>query len=207
MRTRTWRLFGIGSTGGKPAAAIDLKVVIDILRNCVFQQPDPNDWGSYPGSSVPVSPAFALVGFVGLCLLVGASGGTITVQSLNTWYSALVTPAGTPPNWLFAPVWAALYVMIGVSGWQVWQRQGGSRPLRLWGWQLLANAFWVPAFFGLHSPGLGLAVMAVMLTLAGLTIRSFRRIRRSAAWLMVPYFAWCLFAAYLDAGIWLLNRI
>ena len=149
----------------------------------------------------------ALVGFVGLCLLVGASGGTISARSINTWYSTLVYPPGTPPNWLFAPAWTILYVSVGFAGWLVWQRKGASRPLRLWGWQLAANALWVPAFFGLHSPALAMAVMLVMLVMIVLTIRSFRRIRPAAAWLMMPYLAWCLFAAYLNSGFLLLNRV
>ena len=149
----------------------------------------------------------ALVGFVGLCLLVGASGGTISARSIQTWYSTLVYPLGTPPNWLFAPAWTALYFIVGTAGWLVWQRKGASRPLRLWGWQLAANALWVPAFFGLHSPALAMAVMVLMLTMIVLTIRSFWRIRPVAAWLMLPYFAWCLFAAYLNAGFLVLNKI
>jgi len=147
----------------------------------------------------------ALVGFVGLCLLVGASGGTITAHALEPWYASLAYPPLTPPNWLFAPAWTVLYVMLGVSGWMVWQRKGACRPLRMWGWQLAANALWVPAFFGLHSPRLGLAVMAVMLTLIVLTMRSFRRVSAVAGWVMTPYFLWCVFAAYLNAGFWVLN--
>ena len=109
-----------------------------------------------PGSSVPVSSILALVGFVGLCLLVGAVGGSLPAHALQVWYPSLTPPPGTPPNWVFAPVWSALYVMIGVAAWLVWKRRGPSRALRLWGWQLAANALWAPAFFGLRSPPLGM---------------------------------------------------
>ena len=148
----------------------------------------------------------ALVGFVGLCLLVGVAGGTITARSLHTWYASLHAPPGTPPNWVFAPVWSVLYVMIGVAAWLVWRRSGASGPLRLWGWQLAANAMWVPAFFGLHSPPLAMAVVLVLIALTAITVRFFARIRRVAAWLMLPYLGWVLFAAYINAGFWLLNR-
>jgi tryptophan-rich sensory protein len=180
-------------------------IVSDHERNCVFQQSGPNDWGSFPGSSVPVSPALALVGFVGLCLLVGIVGGSMTVRAIHHWYQALHQPPGTPPNWLFAPVWTTLYVMIGVAGWLVWRRLGAAPPLRLWGWQLAANALWAPAFFGVHSPALAMGVMIVLLFLIALTIRSFRRIHRLAAILMAPYGAWCVYAAYLNAGFLVLN--
>jgi benzodiazapine receptor len=155
---------------------------------------------------VPVSPVFALVGFVGLCLLVGAVGGSITVRAVHGWYQALHAPPGTPPNWVFAPVWSTLYVMIGVAGWLIWKRLGASRSLRLWGWQLAANALWAPAFFGLHSPVLAMGVMFMLLFLVALTIRAFRRVQRTAAMLMAPYGVWCLYAAYLNAGFLLLNH-
>ncbi len=155
---------------------------------------------------MPVSPALALVGFVGLCLLVGAVDGSMTARMLHGWYGRLHAPPGTPPNWAFAPVWTALYVMIGVAAWLVWRRLGAGQPLRLWGWQLAANALWVPAFFGLQSPALALGVMGLLLVLIGFTVRSFRRVHRLAAVLMLPYGAWCLYATYLNAGFLLLNQ-
>ncbi len=179
----------------------------DHERICVFQQSGPNDWGSFPGSSVPVSPALALVGFVGLCVLVGAVGGSMTARAVHHWYATLHAPPGTPPNWVFAPVWGTLYVMIGVAGWLVWKRLGAAPSLRLWGWQLAANALWAPVFFGLHSPAFAMVVIVLMLLLIGLTIRAFRRINRAAFLLMLPYAFWCLYAAYLNAGFVVLNHI
>ena len=147
----------------------------------------------------------ALVGFVGLCLLVGAAGGAIMAGTDRGWYASLVRPPGTPPNWVFGPVWTCLYALIGVAGWMVWRRTTATRPLRLWGWQLAANAFWVPAFFALRSPLLALADMIVLLVLTLLTIRAFAPVQRLAAWLMAPYLAWICLAAYLTAGFWWLN--
>lgn len=144
---------------------------------------------------------------MGLCLLVGATGGAITAGSVQSWYAALHHPPGTPPDWVFAPVWSVLYGMMGVAGWLVWRRRGPARELRLWGWQLAANAAWTPAFFGLHSPALAMAVMVVLLALIVLTILAFRRCNAAAAWLMTPYLAWCLYAAYLNAGCWWLNAV
>jgi benzodiazapine receptor len=148
----------------------------------------------------------ALVGFVGLCLLVGAVSGSMTARAIHGWYQTLHAPPGTPPIWVFAPVWSALYVMIGVAAWLVWKRLGAARSLRLWGWQLAANALWAPAFFGLHSPALAMGVIIVLLVFVALTTRAFRRVQRAAAALMVPYGAWCLYAAYLNAGFLLLNH-
>jgi tryptophan-rich sensory protein len=142
-----------------------------------------------------------------LCLLVGAASGGVTEAGVKTWYPTLAAPPGTPPNWVFAPVWTVLFVMMGVGAWLVW-RQPLHRPaLRLWGWQLAVNAAWSQAFFGLHSTALGLAVILPMLLLIALTIRAFARIHTVAAGLLVPYIAWTGYATYLNLGFWWLNHV
>ena len=153
-----------------------------------------------------------MIGFVGLCLLVGASSAAINAGSVGTWYLTLAPPPGNPPNWLFPPVWTVLYVLIGVSAWLVWRRTDalGARPyaaLRLWGWQLGLGALWTPAFFGLHSTGLGLLVILPLLASIVLTLRAFARVEPRAAILLAPYLAWVAFATYLNAGFWWLNRV
>ena len=148
----------------------------------------------------------ALIGFVGLCLLVGAAGGGLTADAVRQWYPSLVAPPLTPPPWVFAPVWTVLYIMIGVSAWLVWLRPGSYPALRIWGWQLAANAVWPAAFFGMRSPALGLPVIALMLLLTAMTIRAFHPRSLPAALLLLPYLAWSLFATYLNAGFWWLNR-
>lgn len=130
----------------------------------------------------------------------------MTAQSVNGWYRLQVHPPGTPPNWVFGPVWTVLYVMMGVAAWLVWKRVGAGPGLRLWGWQLLVNALWTPAFFGLRNPALGLAVILTMLVLIVLTIRAFARVERRAAALMLPYLAWSCYATWLNVGFWWLNR-
>ena len=148
----------------------------------------------------------ALVGFVGLCLLVGAAGGTLTESGLRGWYLSLAQPPGTPPNWVFAPVWALLYVLIGLSAWLVWERPAHRRALRTWGWQLLLNAAWTPAFFGLGQIALALVVIVALIGAICHTIIVFARVRPAAALLLAPYLAWTCYAAYLNAGFWWLNR-
>lgn len=187
-------------------ATSDLTIVSALERSGVFQQSGPDDWGPFPGSSAPVSPVLALVGFVGLSLLVGVVDGSMTARAIHTWYTRLNAPPGTPPNWVVAPVWAALYLMIGIAAWLVWRRIGAARPLRLWGWQLAANALWAPFFFGLRSPALAMVAIVILLILIAMPIRGFRQVQRPAAVLMLPYGAWCLYAAYLNAGFLLLNR-
>jgi translocator protein len=145
------------------------------------------------------------VGFVGLCLLVGVVDGELAASSLATWYLSLTPPPGTPPSWLFAPLWSALYVLVGLAGWRVWRRAGASAALRLWGWQLLLSALWTPAFFALHSTAAGLLVILALWPILVLTVRAFVRVEPAAAVLMLPDVAWTGFATYLAAGFWWLN--
>lgn len=149
----------------------------------------------------------ALIGFVGLCLFAGAVGGGITVANVKGWYATLIRPPGTPPAWIFGPVWTVLYLMIGTAAWRIWRRPsaGQRRALILWGWQLLANALWTPAFFGLHSPALAMAVILVLLGLIGRTIAAFSAQDRLAAGLLLPYATWTCYATYLNAGFLWLN--
>jgi len=149
----------------------------------------------------------ALVGFVGLCLLVGAADTAFVRDGGLAWYLSLTAPPGTPPTWLFAPAWMALYLAIGTAAWLVWRRVGAGAALRLWGWQIAANAFWTPAFFGLHQFALALGVNLVLLALVALTTRAFARLVPAAGWLMLPCLGWTAYAAYLTAGFWWLNGV
>ena len=140
----------------------------------------------------------------------GVSAGAITAANGGNWYSSLVRPPGTPPNVVFGPVWTLLYVLMGVSAWLIWRRvdqavERSYRALRLWGWQLLLNALWTPAFFGLHSLSVALAVIVLLVVAVALTVRAFAAIDRRAAGLLVPYLGWTAYAAYLTAGFWTLN--
>ena len=152
-----------------------------------------------------VSAAF-LLGFIGLCFAVGGIAGAVTDPNLSAWYDKLVRPPATPPNWVFPVVWSSQYVLIGTAAWLVWQRRAGRRALWPWFVQLVFNFLWSPAFFGLHSPVLGLVVIAPLLATVVLTIRSFAQVRPLAAWLMVPYLIWGSYATYLNIGFFYLNR-
>jgi translocator protein len=151
----------------------------------------------------------ALLGFLGLCLLVGLTAATVTASSVHSWYPTLIRPPGTPPNWVFGPVWAALYVMMAVAAWLVWRGDDPARyrALLLWGWQLLVNALWTPAFFGLRSTRLGMLVILPLPVLVALTALRFAPQSRVAAALLAPYLLWSLYAAYLTTGFFILNAL
>ncbi len=186
-----------------------------VTASVAFQPPAPSALPPLPGAGggssneprfTPSRPWLALLGFVGLCLLVGAAGGALTATSVHDWYPTLNAPPGKPPNWVFGPVWTTLYVMMGASAWLVWKRAGAGPALRLWGWHLAANALWTPLFFGLRNPGAALIGILLLLVLLIATIRAFRRVSRLAEVLLWPYLAWVLFATWLNLGFWWLNR-
>jgi len=150
-----------------------------------------------------------LVGAVLLCLAVGAVGGLATASSVRDWYPTLVKPSFNPPAWVFGPVWTTLYVMMGVSAFLVWRQRRHDlrwKPATLaFAVQLLLNALWSPAFFGLRWPEAGLVVIMLLWIAIVVTIALQRRVSTPAAVLMLPYLAWVSFATVLNASLTWLN--
>jgi tryptophan-rich sensory protein len=144
------------------------------------------------------------------CLAAGAIGSVFTRSAIPTWYATLEKPFFTPPNWLFAPVWTLLYILMGVAAFLVWRKGLENRGVRIalivFLIQLVLNALWSVVFFGLESPLYGLVVIAVLWIAILVTVIKFFRISRVASVLMWPYLLWVTFAAVLNSSIWMLNR-
>lgn len=136
-------------------------------------------------------------------LLVGFTSGFFT--QTGQWYAELAKPALNPPNAVFGPVWTALYLLMGVSLYRVWRRGFEGNSLYYFAGQLVLNGLWSFLFFALQIPAIAFAELIVLVVAIVLTIRSFYRIDRTAAYLLLPYLAWVLFAGYLNLGIVLLN--
>jgi len=150
----------------------------------------------------------ALAVFVALCACVSALGGWVTAGSVGNWYAALQKPSFNPPNWLFAPVWTALYLMIAVAGWRAWRKSTGQQrraALTVYGVQLGLNLSWSFVFFGAHEVGGALANIAALLAAIAVNAVLFWRIDRAAGALLLPYAAWVSFATLLNAALWRLN--
>jgi len=145
---------------------------------------------------------------LGLSLSAGFLGAWATASSVDSWYQGLNRPWWTPPDALFAPVWTALYILMGVAAWLVWKRADDHRvgwPLSLYALQLLLNALWSYLFFGLRSPGAALIEIIVLWAAIAATAAGFARVDRRAAWLMAPYLAWVSFAMALNFALWRMN--
>lgn len=149
-----------------------------------------------------------------LCILVveilGSLSGLLTVSSIKDWYATLTQPPGTPPNWVFGPVWTLLYAMIGTSIALVWHADADPpvkrKAIILFLVQFALNLAWTPIFFGAHQLGLALIVILLLLAAIIATVFAFRPVNRTASWLLLPYALWVSYATWLNAGYWHLNR-
>jgi len=146
--------------------------------------------------------------FLALCLAVSALGAAATATSVGTWYRTLAKPLFNPPDWIFAPVWTALYFMMALAAWRVWRRDGlreARAALTLFALQLALNLAWSVLFFGMRAIGAALIEIVVLLVAILATTQVFWRRDRVAGMLFVPYAAWVAFAVVLNAALWRLN--
>ena len=157
---------------------------------------------------VPSKKWLGLVAFIVVCLAISALGAAVTAQSVGTWYQTLKKPPFNPPDWVFAPVWTALYLMIAVAGWRVWRVRGltgAPAAMSAYAAQLALNLAWSFLFFGARAIGLAFAEILLLLATIFVNILLFWRIDRLAGWPLVPYAAWVLFATALNFELWRLN--
>ena len=146
----------------------------------------------------------ALAAFILVVLGCGSLIGLVVRP--DPWYATLNKPPFNPPDWVFAPVWTALYVMIAIAGWRTWMRDGlRSRAMKLWLVQMALNFSWTPMFFGAHAPKAALVIiLALLISIVSFIFAAWPR-DRIAASLFVPYAAWVAFASVLNGAIVVLN--
>ena len=111
----------------------------------------------------------AILSLIVFLALTAAAAATGIQFRPGEWYESLVKPGWTPPNWLFPPVWTALYIMIAVAGWRVWLAQGLGRATVIWAVALALNAVWSYIMFGQHQ----IALAAIDIVALGLVIVAF----------------------------------
>lgn len=148
-----------------------------------------------------------------VCLAIPlAAGGFSAFWSMDGMkrFEQAVKPPLTPPGWVFAIAWAILYLMMGYASYQVWRsgapRKRIDRALAWYGAQLAANFWWSPLFFRWEMYLAALFWLVLLLVLAVMAAIRFGKCQRKAGYLMILYLCWLLFAGYLNAGVWLLNR-
>ena len=149
-----------------------------------------------------------LVASVILCQIAGFLGSLSTTAAIPTWYATLRKPFFTPPNWIFSPVWISLFILMGISLFFVWRRQGHpqlKKALIFFFVQLILNVLWSLAFFGLRLPLLGFIDIILLWIAILLTILHFLKVSKFAGVLLIPYLLWVGFATLLNLSLWILN--
>ena len=145
------------------------------------------------------------------CLAIGYFSGMETRSAITTWYPTLVKPSFNPPNWIFAPVWSMLYIMMGVAAGLVWnyidhEKEAVKNALIFFAVQLGLNALWSFLFFGLKNPLLAGVEIVILWLMIYETYTKFAKINSIAGYLFIPYLLWVSFAMVLNGSIWWLNR-
>lgn len=153
-------------------------------------------------------PVAFLINIV-ITLGIGALGGLATSESVKTWYPTLNKPSFNPPNWLFAPVWTSLYILIGIAAYLVWIKRDKiahfPRVLAIYFIQLILNLCWSFIFFSLHEIGFALFEIIILLIVIVVNAMAFYKIDKWAGYLFIPYILWVSFASFLTYSIFMLN--
>ena len=144
-----------------------------------------------------------------ICILIAhAAGLSGLIASPDAWYEQLDKPEFQPSGSVFAPVWLALYTLIGISLFMIWQKRqtiNFTAPAVAFAAQWILNFSWTILFFGSHNPGAALVDILLLLLVIFIMMIMYSRISPLAGLLLVPYFLWTVFAMFLNLSIWELN--
>jgi translocator protein len=144
-----------------------------------------------------------------LCLSVGTVEGLVTRPEIATWYAGLIKPSWTPAPLVFPIAWTALYILMAVSFWRLWDLETRSAArTKAMTWflvQLALNALWSPMFFGWHGTRTALVIIIALLVVIAATMIAASRVERLAAWLLAPYLVWVAYATTINIGVVAMN--
>lgn len=150
-----------------------------------------------------------LIRSIALPLFVGIVSGFLTRNAMQN-FGELIKPPLSPPGWLFPIVWTILYTLMGISAYLIKisdaNAEEKSDALMLYNYQLIVNFLWPIFFFNFEWYLFSFFWLLLLWFLVILMIRRFDKINQSAAYLNLPYLLWLTFAAYLNFGIWWLNK-
>ena len=152
---------------------------------------------------------FKLIVSLILPIGLGSLAGIFTAKAIPEWFDTLAKPSFNPPSYLFGPVWTALYILMGISMFLIWntpKTELRQKALVVFGVQLFFNFWWSILFFSFHAIFLAVIDILVMWLLIIYMIVLFKKIKLVAAYLQIPYLLWVTFATVLNFSIWYLNK-
>ena len=133
-------------------------------------------------------------------------GGLTTITYKEPWYSQLIKSNFNPPDWVFAPVWTTLYLMMTFAIWFFWHSKNRDmNTINIYLIHIVINTTWSITFFVFHQILLSIFVLILLIILIIILIRKFRNVNLISSYLMIPYLLWCCFALVLNLSIYLLN--
>ena len=148
----------------------------------------------------------ALIGFI---LAVEAVGFCSSLLSgdIGRKYNELILPPFSPPGMLFGIVWVILYAMMGIAAYLIYQSNESTKQtaMTIFLSQLALNFLWPILFFRFELLWISDIIIIILDILVACMIYYFSTSRKAAAYLIIPYFIWLLFATYLNIGVALLN--
>ena len=133
-------------------------------------------------------------------------GGLVSITLKEPWYSALLKSNYNPPDWIFAPIWTTLYIMMTLAIWFFWNsKKKDINTIYIYFIHIVFNATWSIVFFGLHQIFFALVVLVILIFLIIILIIRFKRVNFVSYYLMIPYLLWCLYALFLNYNLMMLN--
>ena len=133
-------------------------------------------------------------------------GGLATINFKEPWYSQLIKPSFNPPDWIFAPVWTTLYLMMTVAIWFFWHSKNRNmNTVYIYFIHLIFNTTWSIIFFVFHNIFLALITLVILIVLIIILIVRFKRVNLLSTYLMIPYLLWCCYALILNLNLLILN--
>ena len=133
-------------------------------------------------------------------------GGLATINFKEPWYSLIIRPSFSPPDWVFAPVWTTLYFMMTLAVWLFWHSTNRDmKTVYIYFIHIIVNTTWSITFFVFHQIAISILVLIILITLIIILIRNFKRVNLISSYLMIPYLLWCCFALVLNVSIFVLN--
>ena len=133
-------------------------------------------------------------------------GGMTTITFKEPWYSQLIKSNYNPPDWIFAPVWTTLYLMMTLAIWFYWHSKNREmNTIYIYFIHVVFNTTWSIVFFGMHQILLALIVLMILIFLIIILILKFKRVNYTSSFLMIPYLLWCCYALFLNFNLYILN--
>ena len=133
-------------------------------------------------------------------------GSLVTISLKEPWYSQLIKSKFNPPEWIFAPVWTTLYLMMTLAIWFFWHTKNRDiNTVYIYLIHIVFNTTWSIVFFGLHQIFLALVILMILILLIIILIIRFKRVNFVSYYLMIPYLLWCCYALFLNFNLLILN--